>query len=375
MLEQAEARVKIGMDDTSVKVGLEKSVGDFNIWSEGAKESVHKIHNALTGLRHALHLFGAMQAITALMHLVHFGHKLKEALFDSNEEMRKIIETAKEGVDKIYNQLRRSSQIHKEEAKLDRMKATGASPDEIQIQQSVVEYGYIRDRELAKAHADFKENLEERAREKAKSGKKEDVEELGKAEKEAAEAKLAYEESDLALFKFQTEQKKEAHEEEKKKQKEELESYKKAAHQAFEEQQEWERERHEEKMRHLEEERIKTSLANEIARIERGEQQKFQPSEKQLLGSGTWWHNKFRPSWASRTQSEINDLTEGIQSDLARFGMSDDIKSRMKYVDKLRNDLGQFTGSQNTPEAKIAEATRLSEEHLGFIRKKFENPD
>ncbi len=366
MTEEAQAKVRLGFDGSEVSSGLKGLSHSVGEWAANFKDKFHGVHSAFSALKMAFHGFGILGVVTAVEHLYHFYKELT----DTTEEAKKLDEwlnSAREKAEKLVDEarkLKRELQPPSERVETDKEDITVSERkvksvrDQIEARKKdVEELSKIQDGD-AEQHYFY-----QKAQEEIKTKSKEIVDlelKLLEAKNKVASAQKSLSDSQKELNAKRAEEDKkidaEVEEEwrEKKKREEEL---------------------HHLKMYHLEQEKIKRGLALDVQNINNAQDAKFQPSVNQLLQSGRWWHGKFRPSWASRQQQDINDETQGIQEDLARFGMSDDIKGRMNYVKGLQSDLSSFLGATGTPEERIAEATKKSEEHLSEIRDAFYKTD
>lgn len=375
MLDQAEAKVKIGMDDSDVTVGLNKSVGHFTGWSDKVREAIHPIHSAFSMLRMTLHAFGAVGVITAAMHL----HHLFKELTDSSEEAKKLdewLDKARESASKLAEEARK---LRRELAGAD--KVDDLSGDKVVASRTVKGIDSkieAKKREIQRFQA-LAVDMRLATPDELNNGitSRYDAEQKIKlVEREIVDLVLqraAAENSVLTLKKDVRDAQKELNEE---RRKEDAEAEKES-----EKDEKEEKERNEQlhrlHMYHLDQEKTKKAEARSIKDIQDGENKAYQPSVQQILNSG-WFskHGKrFHSSWAANQEQDIQDMSTGIQEDIANFGMSDDIKQRMENVNKMKGELNKFLGATGTPEERIANATKDAADHLKAIREAFYNTE
>ncbi len=339
-MNEAEVKVKMGMDSTQLKTGLAGLPALFRESTHGAEQfgehgsnSLHKLHHALHGIKILLHGLGAFAVVAAVKGLVGEMQEFASEMVFGGEEVRQKWEQVIKAIDKT-----REAAI--ESGKRARELVTGElSPtDQLTVARD--------DEKDAKERHDLAQaEIVEYNKYKAKlnSG------DFTAADKKAPEWITYMEGAEDRMSKAVID---------------EVEAKKKIGR--------LQKEIDEEERRQLEdririEKEWKSALAKSV-NDQRRALAPYMPSHDQLLNAGYRdKRGRFHPSEGNSLQTEIDQMTSDISDRIANgsSAQDEDIAGDIKYTDDLKKQLDQVLGNPQDLNRKQLEAINAMVTLLG----------
>jgi len=330
-MNEAEVKVKMGMDSTQLKTGLAGLPALFRESSQGVEQfgehggnSLHKIHHALRGIKMLLHGLGAFAVVAAVKGLIGEMTEFAAEMVFGGEEVRQKWEQVIKAIDKT-----REAAI--ESGKRARELVTGELSPTDQLTVAREDAADAKERhDLAQAE------IVEYNKYKAKLASGSFTAEDKKAPEWITYMEAAQDRMSKSVI-------------------DEVEGKKKIA--------KLQKEIDEEERRQLEdririEKEWKSALAKSV-NDQRRALAPYMPSHDQLLNAGyTDRRGRFHPSEGNALQTEIDQMTADISDQIANGASAKDegIAADIKYTDDLRKQLDQVLGNPQDLNQKQLEA-------------------